>query len=76
MKDKELSFYAHPIGADKWRITTPFGDYIITQEEDTMGDPCYWVETPAGHRLETDVISALDETEQIVSSHYHRHYAK
>jgi len=70
MKHKELSFYAHPLGADKWKITTPFGDYIINQEEDTFEDPCYWVETPAGHRLETEVINSLDEAKQTVARHY------
>jgi hypothetical protein len=75
MKEKELSFYARPHGADKWKITTPFGDYIIHQEEDTLEDPCYWIQTPAGHRIETEVINALDEAEQAVSHHYHKHYA-
>jgi len=76
MKDRELSFHARPHGTDKWKITTPFGHYIIHEEEDTLGDPCYWVETPAGHRLETEVVNALDETEQLISNHYHQHYCK
>jgi hypothetical protein len=74
MKNKELSFYAHPLSAGRWQIPTPFGNYIIHQEEDTLGDDCYWIETPAGHRLESEAINALDETEQIVSHHYHKHY--
>jgi len=75
MKDKELLFCARSLGADKWKITTPFGNYIIILEEDTLGEPCYWVETPVGHRIETEVINSLDEAEQIVSKHYHKHYA-
>ena len=74
MKDDELSFYAHAMGADKWKITTPFGDYLIHREEDTLEEPCYWIETPAGHRIETEVINALDVAEQIISNHYHKHY--
>jgi hypothetical protein len=74
MKNKELSFYAHPHGADRWKIATPFGNYIIKQEEDTLGEPSFWIETPAGHRIETEVINALDVAEQIVSNHYHKHY--
>ena len=75
MKSREISFYAHAQGVDQWKIVTPFGNYIIHGEKDTMGDTCYWIETPAGHRIETEVINALDETEQIVSNHYHKHYA-
>ena len=74
MKTKALSFEAHPMGDDKWKIATPFGHYTINQEKDTLGDPCYWLETPAGHHIETEVIESLDEAEQTVARHYHQHY--
>ena len=70
----ESQYYAHPLGGDKWKISTPFGNYLIHQDEDSLEEPCYWIETPAGHRIETEVINALDVAEQIVSNHYHKHY--
>jgi hypothetical protein len=69
----ELSFYARPVAAGKWKVTTPVGKYIITQEEDTLGNLFYWIETPVGRRIET-CAGALEEAEQIVSSHYNKHY--
>ena len=70
----ELSFHARPVGADKWKITTPVGKYIITQEEDGLGKPGYWAETPVGRRIETEA-QTLDAAEQFVSRHYNKHYA-
>jgi hypothetical protein len=70
----ELSFHARLLAADKWKVTTPVGKYIITQEEDTLGNLFYWIETPVGRRIETGA-SVLEEAEQTVSNHYHKHYA-
>ena len=70
----DSSFCARPVGADKWKIKTPVGKYIITQEEDGLGNLRYWVATPVGRRID-DEADTLDEAEQIVTSHYQKHYA-
>ena len=70
----ELTFCARPVGAEKWKVSTPVGKYIITQEENGLGYVCYSVDSPVGRRVETEV-ETLDEAEQIVTNHYHKHYA-
>jgi hypothetical protein len=69
----ELSFCARPVAPDKWKVTTPVGKYVITQEENNLGNLVYWIQSPVGRRLD-DEATGLDEAEQIVSTHYQKHY--
>src|ERR1039457_4242812 len=54
--------------------TPPHPDDLNQHEKLIKSAFPYWIETPGGHRIETEVINALDVAEQIVSNHYHKHY--